>query len=557
MDPSFKLPIEYIEKKHKINKNIQGDLELVTYDQSGVRLYNKLLGCESKYYDLNQDSWVEYFTSDIEFLEDTQLLLQDNSFPKYIDCNETLNIYNETNNKDKDAFHHKYDYIDYDTLKPLNENTQFLQFFSLYNISSPIISFITPIIFIIMPFFLMKLQGHSLNIKNYVDVLLKILKNHSIGKLFTMDSDLPLSKKIYIVISFGFYIFQIYQNILFSKRFIDNMKHIHSHLFTIRDFIKNSIANMDSIHLMNYSSYKPFIEDMMRYKNKLEIIGDELLNISEPKVSIDKMLQIGHVMKIFYKMYMNPLYKETIQYAIYFNGYILNMNTFQDKIQDKKINKCKFTNTMDFTKSYFAEYENEDNVKNTYNFKKNMLITGPNASGKTTILKSTLFNIILSQQIGYGYYSEANINPYQHIHSYINIPDTSGRDSLFQSEARRCKNILDDIKKYNNDRHFCIFDELFSGTNPIEATASSYGFLSHIKKYKNVNCMITTHFVKLCKLLKKEVDMRYMDSQNNETGIEYTYKMKKGVNHINGGIQILKDMDFPKDMIDYTLKIKK
>ena len=51
--------------------------------------------------------------------------------------------------------------------------------------------------------------------------------------------------------------------------------------------------------------------------------------------------------------------------------------------------------------------------------------------------------------------------------------------------------------------------------------------------------------------------MRYMDSQNNETGIEYTYKMKKGVNHINGGIQILKDMEFPKDMIDYTLKIKK
>ena len=69
--------------------------------------------------------------------------------------------------------------------------------------------------------------------------------------------------------------------------------------------------------------------------------------------------------------------------------------------------------------------------------------------------------------------------------------------------------------------------------------------------------MITTHFVKLCKLLKKDVDMRYMDSQNNETGIDYTYKMKKGVNHINGGIQILKDMDFPKDMIDYTLKIKK
>ena len=31
-----------------------------------------------------------------------------------------------------------------------------------------------------------------------------------------------------------------------------------------------------------------------------------------------------------------------------------------------------------------------------------MIITGPNASGKTTTLKSSLINILLSQQIGFG-----------------------------------------------------------------------------------------------------------------------------------------------------------
>ena len=74
------------------------------------------------------------------------------------------------------------------------------------------------------------------------------------------------------------------------------------------------------------------------------------------------------------------------------------------------------------------------------------MITGPNASGKTTILKTTLFNIILSQQVGFGFYSSATINPYKYIHCYLNIPDTSGRDSLFQAEARRCKEILDSVK---------------------------------------------------------------------------------------------------------------
>jgi DNA mismatch repair ATPase MutS len=52
----------------------------------------------------------------------------------------------------------------------------------------------------------------------------------------------------------------------------------------------------------------------------------------------------------------------------------------------------------------------------------------------------------------------------------LNIPDSSGRDSLFQAESRRCKEIIDIINKDKTHRHFCIFDELFSGTNPVETT---------------------------------------------------------------------------------------
>jgi hypothetical protein len=61
----------------------------------------------------------------------------------------------------------------------------------------------------------------------------------------------------------------------------------------------------------------------------------------------------------------------------------------------------------------------------------------------------------------------------------LNIPDTSGRDSLFQAEARRCKEIIDIIDEplLTDARHFCIFDELFSGTIAAEATSASYGFL--------------------------------------------------------------------------------
>ena len=109
---------------------------------------------------------------------------------------------------------------------------------------------------------------------------------------------------------------------------------------------------------------------------------------------------------------------------------------------------------------------------------------GPNASGKTTILKSTLINIIFSQQVGCGVYDSAKIKPFDFLHCYLNIPDTYGRDSLFQAEARRCKEILDVIENTENKSHFCLFDELYSGTNPDEAILSAVSFMNYLIKNK-------------------------------------------------------------------------
>ena len=57
-------------------------------------------------------------------------------------------------------------------------------------------------------------------------------------------------------------------------------------------------------------------------------------------------------------------------------------------------------------------------IKNSINLNKNRIITGPNAAGKTTILKATILNTIFSQQIGMGYYKNAN---YHHSIIYIVI----------------------------------------------------------------------------------------------------------------------------------------
>jgi DNA mismatch repair ATPase MutS len=163
----------------------------------------------------------------------------------------------------------------------------------------------------------------------------------------------------------------------------------------------------------------------------------------------------------------------------------------------------------------------------------------------------------LSQQIGFGCFESLDFYPYDDFHCYLNIPDTSGRDSLFQAEARQCKEIIDTINAGENlgekecKRHFCIFDELYSGTNPDEAILSAKSFMDYIVKNDNVTCLLTTHYTKLCKQLDKNIKIQNfsMNTVKKNDGFEYTYKLVEGISKIKGGLKVLKDMNYPKEIL--------
>jgi hypothetical protein len=206
---------------------------------------------------------------------------------------------------------------------------------------------------------------------------------------------------------------------------------------------------------------------------------------------------------------------------------------------------------------YYPNLMNESHVKNDCFFGKNMILSAPNKAGKTTVLKTTAINIICIQQFGYGFFDSAVLcTPYTHFHSYLNIPDTSGRDSLFQAESRRCKDILDSVKENTDDqkyKHFCIFDELYSGTNPEEACKAGCAFLNYLSKFSNVDFILTTHYVDICKqFLKSSTTQNYkMEVNVSDTGtFEYTYRMLSGISEVKGAIRVLKDMDYPKEILE-------
>jgi DNA mismatch repair protein MutS len=263
-------------------------------------------------------------------------------------------------------------------------------------------------------------------------------------------------------------------------------------------------------------------------------------------------------------------------YSIGFNGYMSCIEGLQRHVKERRINCANFVKETKKTKereketkktknslikqsvfenSYYGTLIHQYPVKNTVKFNKNQIITGPNASGKTTILKSTLINVIFTQQFGCGFYDSAKLAPFKHIHCYLNIPDTSGRDSLFQAEARRCKEILDLVQINKEDTHFCIFDELYSGTNPEEAETSAVSFMKYLQKYKNVSSMLTTHFVNVCKKLEglKTIENKKMLTEIDGSIVKYRYQLKPGISDIKGGVSVLTEMNYPKEIIDHTI----
>ena len=106
-----------------------------------------------------------------------------------------------------------------------------------------------------------------------------------------------------------------------------------------------------------------------------------------------------------------------------------------------------------------------------------------------------------------------------------------------------------------DDKHFCIFDELYSGTNPYEATSSAYAFLVYLTKLNNVNFMLTTHYIKLCKSLKKNkcITNYHMQIELDGQNIKYKYKLKKGISDLKGGLVVLKDLEYPKEIVDIAV----
>ena len=563
LEAEFMLPIEFSNTKKEIPENLYEDLELIeTRDSSGTTIYEYLFTPRTLFGQMCIRKWAKYYTTDVKLLRDTQKIYSKMDPQEFNDSIITKAWNTWKAIKDNDYFIDQYQYIGIDKLKWLNRSSLFLMLLSFYSILSPALNLVAPLVLLIVPFVILRIMNVPVTLQGYKEILLKQLSKHSFGKLFTHWGSVSWSQRVYMLMALGMYIYNLYQNITSCYQFYRNTVMINEHFQNITRYLRYTKNHMSNFiqkigDLISYRSYKNYLSGKLV---KLSELYDSLSAIPVAGFHPKHIPYMGYTMKYYYLLYDSEKIEKTLMFSFGFHGYLDTLNGVCLRIQEKQIHKARYIDRkkpyLRIKNSYYPIMETEEIIPNTIDLSNSLIITGPNASGKTSLLKNTIINLLLSQQVGFGFYKKATLTPFHSLHCYLNIPDTSSRDSLFQAEARRCHGILQNIQNNTEEKHFCIFDELFSGTNPYEAIGSAYAYLNFISSFKGVKFMLTTHFIRLCDMFENSGNIKnmHMRAKIGDQLPVYDYKLVKGISGIKGGITVLKELGYPEVIIKETQK---
>jgi len=286
----------------------------------------------------------------------------------------------------EDNFAEKYHYLEWEWCQTLNKNPTFMQASAFYSLTSPVISLLLPIILLIVPFFLLRLKGATLTLGTYLELLKQVIKYHAFGRLFSEFGNVGWDKRFYLLMSAGFYMFQVYQNACSCYRFHKNMRRIHETLITIKHHLNRTTQLMEDCEttMKSLTTYEPFIEDMTIQRDVLVKLRDCLQNISPYGLSFRKIGEVGLAMSYFYELKTNDAYKNAIQYSFFFHGYLENVASIRQQQLKGLVNPSEFGTTDKSTKLKNVVYPpllrraGLTTTKNTIDLRKSQIITGPN-----------------------------------------------------------------------------------------------------------------------------------------------------------------------------------
>ncbi|QIK69499.1 hypothetical protein G7062_03955 [Erysipelothrix sp. HDW6C] len=185
-------------------------------------------------------------------------------------------------------------------------------------------------------------------------------------------------------------------------------------------------------------------------------------------------------------------------------------------------------------------------VKNTKHVDRLSMVTGANASGKTTFARTLAVNVVLSQTI-----NTAMATAFQfklgNVYSSITISDDLlGGDSFYMAEIKRLKEMVSLSQGGTYTMFF--MDEMLKGTNAVERIAAASTILD---TFAQGDCflLLTTHDIELTQLLGSKYSNYHFKEVTTDQEITYDYRIYDGITTGSNAIALLRVCNYDEDIV--------
>lgn len=190
----------------------------------------------------------------------------------------------------------------------------------------------------------------------------------------------------------------------------------------------------------------------------------------------------------------------------------------------------------------------EHPVANCIEETRSVLLTGSNASGKSTFLKTAAINAILAQTIHTCMANSCRTGFYRVMSSMALKDNLETGESYYMVEIRSLKRIMTEAAHKNTAPVMCFVDEVLRGTNTVERVAASSRILQSLAK-DGAFVFAATHDIELTHLLEKEYANYHFREEVRDNDISFNYILNKGRATTRNAIKLLGIMGYNEEVI--------
>ena len=180
-----------------------------------------------------------------------------------------------------------------------------------------------------------------------------------------------------------------------------------------------------------------------------------------------------------------------------------------------------------------------------------MMITGPNMSGKSALLRQTALNVIMAQTGCFVAADSAHIGLVDKVFTRVGASDNiSLGESTFMVEMNEAASILNNM----SERSLILFDELGRGTSTYDGISIAWAIVEHIHEHGGMHpkTLFATHYHEL-----NDMETSYGRVANYNVSVKdiggkvvFLRKLQRGGSEHSFGIHVARIAGMPRSIVD-------